>query len=322
MHLLRTVPPRQLENICTEYNICIRDAFSKITGIFPSEANFIQFSRSVGRGGLGFRNPIFFSHIAYLASSINASTRDQTSLGDIDDIQSAINYVNEYVLSDNDIPYNIDSEFRIPKGKNENPSGRPKKHFIDIPSQHDLSCKLEDKQLKCAVNSALLAQNSALAAQLRSMSSKHAGAWMRVVPSKTLFLNFKPSEYIILLRWWMRLPQFAADEIHRCTKCEAVLDPLGYHALTCKSGGDLIHRHNAIRDMVFKACQTAGLTPRLEKHGLIAIPTIAQQMYTSHTLIMVNHVQQTSPLPTPCNQTKYFMRQGNQQALPRGTLSW
>ena len=105
MHLLRTVPPRQLENMCTEYIMCIRDAFSKITGIFPSEANFIQFSRSVARGGLGFRNPIFFSHIAYLASSINASTRDQTRMGDMDNIQAAINYVNATVLSDNDIPY-------------------------------------------------------------------------------------------------------------------------------------------------------------------------------------------------------------------------
>ena len=36
----------------------------------------------------------------------------------------------------------------------------------------------------------------------------------------------------------------------RCSLCPSpALDPLGHHALTCKGGGDLIVRHNALRDI-------------------------------------------------------------------------
>ena len=29
------------------------------------------------------------------------------------------------------------------------------------------------------------------------------------------------------------------------------LDPLGHHAVTCKEGGDVVMRHNALRDVFF-----------------------------------------------------------------------
>ena len=68
----------------------------------------------------------------------------------------------------------------------------------------------------------------------------------------------------------MGIPLVPTGKMFDCNKCGAIIDASGYHALTCKSGGDLIHRHNTIRDTIGKACQMAGWNPRLEKPGWIA----------------------------------------------------
>ena len=43
-----------------------------------------------------------------------------------------------------------------------------------------------------------------------------------------------------------------------CAFCPShALDHLGHHALTCKSGGDLNVRHNALRDTFLESCKQA-----------------------------------------------------------------
>ena len=42
------------------------------------------------------------------------------------------------------------------------------------------------------------------------------------------------------------------------------LDSLGYHCVTCKRGGDVTLRHNAIRDVLFSTFRRAGLSSHLE----------------------------------------------------------
>ena len=102
-------------------------------------------------------------------------------------------------------------------------------------------------------------------ARLRSMSAKYAGGWIRVLPSKSLSLDFKPQEFLILLKLWLGLPQLPSGHAFTCNQCGVQLDTLGYHALTCKSRGDLIYRHNTIRDAINKAYLMAGWTPQTRK---------------------------------------------------------
>ena len=46
------------------------------------------------------------------------------------------------------------------------------------------------------------------------------------------------------------------------------LDPLGHHAMTCKRGGDVVVRHNALRDVFAQFCHRARLGGQLEVgHG-------------------------------------------------------
>ena len=43
-----------------------------------------------------------------------------------------------------------------------------------------------------------------------------------------------------------------------------VLDPLGHHALTCKRGGDVVTRHNKLRDTIAETCRRAHLSVKVE----------------------------------------------------------
>ena len=42
------------------------------------------------------------------------------------------------------------------------------------------------------------------------------------------------------------------------------LDPLGHHALTCKHGGDVVLRHNSLRDVLVESCHRACLGGQVE----------------------------------------------------------
>ena len=42
------------------------------------------------------------------------------------------------------------------------------------------------------------------------------------------------------------------------------LDPLGYHCVTCKRGGDVTLMHNAIRNVLYNTFRRAGLSSHLE----------------------------------------------------------
>ena len=50
-----------------------------------------------------------------------------------------------------------------------------------------------------------------------------------------------------------------------CPHCpDHRLDPLGHHALTCKHGGDVVLRHNSLRDVFVEFCHRACLGGQVE----------------------------------------------------------
>ena len=51
-----------------------------------------------------------------------------------------------------------------------------------------------------------------------------------------------------------------------CSLCpDTALDQLGNHAATCKRGGDVVSRHNRLRDLVLEFCRRAHQVVRVEK---------------------------------------------------------
>ena len=61
-------------------------------------------------------------------------------------------------------------------------------------------------------------------------------------------------------------------QINSCPYCPAhSLDPMGHHALTCKHGGDVVTRHNRLRDVFVESCRRACIGVQVEvggKYGL------------------------------------------------------
>ena len=43
-----------------------------------------------------------------------------------------------------------------------------------------------------------------------------------------------------------------------------MLDPLGHHATTCKRGGDVVFRHNRLRDILAETCRRAHFSVQVE----------------------------------------------------------
>ena len=69
-----------------------------------------------------------------------------------------------------------------------------------------------------------------------------------------------------------------SPQVH-CPYCQDhQLDPLGHHAMTCKRGGDVVVRHNALRDVFAQFCHRARLGGQLEVgHGQDLTAHIAGQ---------------------------------------------
>ncbi|KAL5481611.1 hypothetical protein EMCRGX_G021806 [Ephydatia muelleri] len=79
-------------------------------------------------------------------------------------------------------------------------------------------------------------------ARLLSVSSRHAASWLTVIPSPGLNLHLEPNEFQVAIKWW-----------------------LGWtHALTCKHGGDVVLRHNSLRDVFVESCHRACLGGQVE----------------------------------------------------------
>ena len=54
----------------------------------------------------------------------------------------------------------------------------------------------------------------------------------------------------------------------QCSLCyDHSLDPLGHHATTCKTVGDVVIRHNNIRDMLAESFRRAGISVQCEAGG-------------------------------------------------------
>ena len=54
-----------------------------------------------------------------------------------------------------------------------------------------------------------------------------------------------------------------------CPLCDGVADSFGDHARTCPCGGGRVKRHNCLRAVLAGRAQSAGLSPEVEKPGLL-----------------------------------------------------
>ena len=118
-----------------------------------------------------------------------------------------------------------------------------------LPSQKTLSSILDDNLFRVLQGSLSIADR----ARLLSASSPHASSWLTVIPSEGQGLHLDPPVFQTALKWWLGLD---TAEGSVCALCpDKMLDPLGHHATTCKRGGDVVFRHNRLRDILAETCK-------------------------------------------------------------------
>ncbi|KAL5503406.1 hypothetical protein EMCRGX_G010350 [Ephydatia muelleri] len=124
--------------------------------------------------------------------------------------------------------------------------------------QRILSQRLDDHSFGLVIAAATDADK----ARLLSTSAPHAASWLSVVPSIGLGLHLDPNELQIAVKWWLGLDTSRGSSCGLCP--DVALDPLGHHAATCRHGGDVVIRHNRLRDVVLSFCHQAHIAARLE----------------------------------------------------------
>ena len=132
---------------------------------------------------------------------------------------------------------------------------------------------LKQQPLSAAIDEALhqhllsTAPSNRARALALSSALPHAGNWLNGIPSSTLGLHLQDQEFRCCLRYWLGVPLHSSP--YSCPECHNTADPFGDHQVGCGGNGDRITRHNAIRDVVFSAAQSAALAPSKEMPNLI-----------------------------------------------------
>jgi ubiquitin carboxyl-terminal hydrolase 44/49 len=229
VHVLRTVPPLQCYRACIAFDRNLRASFVKTCSVTPDDAQWSQACLSVSRGGLGFRRTVSHRSAAYLGSVIHCAHLDSWDPTSASDFDASV----------------ADFNSRVRRGSE-----------LDAPleqSQRDLSAAVEEADLATLIEAAT---SQFQRARLRSVSSGAAGHWAHATPNRSLGLAFNDAEFVTLVSWWLGVALPGGTKCPTCRK--HVTDKHGYHQLTCRWAGSLGVRHNAIRDVLFKAMRAAG----------------------------------------------------------------
>ena len=121
---------------------------------------------------------------------------------------------------------------------------------------------LKQNTLSIAIDVAVYQHLVSTAPSIRARAlalSSHADDWLNGVPSAVLGLHLQDKEFRCCLRYWLGMPLHSSP--YSCPACLGTADPFGDHQVGCGGNGDRITRHNAIRDVVFNAAQSAALAP-------------------------------------------------------------
>ena len=216
----------------------VQQCFAECTAVDTSDSAWQQAQLSLSRGGLGLRRVSYHSPAAYLASAVNSGLSYEVCRY----LHHSVDLYNNLV----DPPDSLTSDFVD--------------NSCSSTTQKFLSNKIEDCQFRKLFNNSTPIDR----ARLLSISPPHTSAWLSVTPSPSMGLHLEPSEFQVAIKWSLGIPVAQGQS---CTQCTAALDAYGHHALCCKLGGDVVSRHNKLRDIFNDFCHSACLAPQLEMGG-------------------------------------------------------
>ena len=246
-YILRACPPNHICRSTADFDKAIRETLVSILGGPLSDWSWLKACLPSSRGGLNLRSASLHAPAAFLASCSAAAPLVERMLGHsvgpslhtgsaVMTLATAAAHPDWHCLGDIDVPLH----------------------------QRSLSLSIDEASFQHLLSTAPSIRCRALAL---SSSLPHAGDWLNVLPSPSLGLHLQDREFRCCLRYWLGIPLHSNP--FPCPECHSSADVFGDHQVGCGGNGDRISRHNAIRDVIFSAAQSAALAPSKESPGIV-----------------------------------------------------
>ena len=247
MFMLRAVDTTDHQELLCKFDSVIRGALSRLLGSTLTDRQWAQASLPAAMGGLGLRSALVHAPAAHAVSLLSAQTLLDGLLGE--DVNGP------------SLPQPLLDLISAKTGEDET------LETLTGVSQNMASLKID------LSNKSLLLQHISEEgeereiARLASLGLPHAGCWLSVVPSPSLGLHLRASEFIPVLKYRLGMPVYTSSGL--CPACKLPSDRMGDHSLGCRTTSDRIARHNMLRDVLFEAASSADLGPSKEERHLL-----------------------------------------------------
>jgi len=105
--------------------------------------------------------------------------------------------------------------------------------------------------------------------RLARLVAPHSGAFITAVPSSEDGTDtvMRPRNFQVAVGYRLGVPVVSSP--FPCPLCEQSFDIRGDHAACCTRTGDVVVRHNRIRNLLDRVCHEGLLEPQLEKKGIL-----------------------------------------------------
>jgi len=143
---------------------------------------------------------------------------------------------------------------------------RPTEVSENKTSQKAASFAFDESKLQHLISTA---PNDRERQRLIRVAQPHACGFLTGVPSEEDGNDtiLRPRNFRVCVAYRLGVHLFKG-EVH-CPMCKQTIDVYGDHATCCARAGDLILRHNGIRNLLDKLATEGGLSPVMEKKGIL-----------------------------------------------------
>ena len=111
---------------------------------------------------------------------------------------------------------------------------------------------------------------------LEAQCAMGTGAWLTPPPTVDGTLNETQFAGSLAIR--LGVPPAMAGTQRPCRFCGMPRDELGWHDMSCMSGGDAVRRHNQVRDVIYDMAKLAQTSPTIEEPGLLSTAVMGMQL--------------------------------------------
>jgi hypothetical protein len=287
---MRTTPWSSIENNLNNMDLRVRQCFNEIFNTQFDELGFMQVRLPHCFGGFGIRSCTIHQPAAFLSSFYRCSPLILKICPILALESGSVDNIYDNITEDDEIDYSsclwqaqVNSKWiNIPEHIQTEIFAFNIMVDLSNTFHHSFPTEINQKKLSCFIDDKLYAQHmdrkkekddeeggiNHEVVRLLAQKNNKAVAWISAIPSPAYHYDFCNQDFIMLVHWWLNEDIYSRED--NCPSCKTnKVDKKGRHSLLCKTSGDRIARHNALRDTIKELCQHAQLKPEIEKDGLM-----------------------------------------------------